>query len=138
MDGTLIINRAPLTATVGSYERFEGEENPEFVISYEGFRNGDTDEVLTVKPVASCEATADSPVGEYNITVSGGEAKNYVFTYVNGKLTVKQGEGIATITFASPVDVYSMTGRKLRSQVTTLVGLPTGVYIVNGRKVVLK
>lgn len=138
VDGTLTINRAPLTATVGSYERYEGEENPEFVITYEGFRNGDTDEVFTAKPVATCEATADSPVGEYTITVSGGEAKNYVFNYVNGKLTVIQGEGIAAVTFASPVDVYSMTGRKLRSQVTTLVGLPTGVYIVNGRKVVLK
>lgn len=136
--GTLTVKPAQLTVSVGDYERFEGEENPVFELSYEGFRNDDTEEVLTAKPVATCEADADSPVGEYVISVSGGEAKNYVFTYNNGKLTVNQAEGIAAITFARPVDVFSLSGRKLRSQVTVINNLPRGVYIVNGRKVVLK
>ena len=137
-NGTLTITPAPLTATVGDYERFLGEDNPEFVVTYEGFRNGDTEEVLTTKPVIACEAKADSPVGEYAITLSGGEAKNYTFTYVNGKLTVKEVEGISAVTFTRPVDVYSLAGRKLRSQVTVVNDLPRGVYIINGRKVVLK
>ena len=33
-------------------------------------------------------------------------------------------------------DVYSLNGTKLRSRVTSLDGLPHGLYIVNGRKVV--
>lgn len=137
-NGTLTITPAPLTVSVGDYERYMGEENPEFVLSYEGFRNDDTDEVLTTKPVATCDAQADSMAGEYVITVSGGEAKNYTFTYVNGKLTVKSVEGIMAVTFAKPVDVYSLSGRKLRSQVTAVNDLPRGVYIIEGRKVVLK
>ena len=136
--GTLTITQAPLTVSVGEYERFLGEENPVFVVTYDGFRNGDTEEVLTAKPVATCEAKADSPAGEYVITLSGGEAKNYKFTYVNGKLTVKDVEGISAVTFARPVDVYSLSGRKLRSQVTVVNDLPRGVYIIEGRKVVLK
>ena len=37
----------------------------------------------------STEALKTSNVGEYNITVSGGEAKNYEITnYTNGKLSI--------------------------------------------------
>ena len=57
---------------------------------------------------------------------------------LRGKLTVKQAEGISAVTFERPVDVYSLAGRKLRSQVTVVSDLPRGVYIINGRKVVLK
>ena len=138
VDGTLTIGKAPLTVSVGNYERFQGEENPVFNLTYEGWRNDDTEDVLTVKPTVSCEATTDSPVGSYAITVSGGEAKNYSFTYQNGTLTVNEGQGIATLVLSRPADVYTTTGRKVRSQVTTLQGLPAGVYIVNGRKMIVK
>ena len=37
-----------------------------------------------------------------------------------------------------PYDVYNMQGRKVRTQTTTLKGLPRGVYIVNGKKYVVK
>ena len=37
-----------------------------------------------------------------------------------------------------PFDVYIVTGRKVRSQVTSLKGLKKGVYIVEGKKVVVK
>ena len=37
-----------------------------------------------------------------------------------------------------PFDVYDLNGRKVRHQVTSLDGLPNGVYIVNGRKVLKK
>lgn len=33
-------------------------------------------------------------------------------------------------------DVYNMQGRKVASQVTTLDGLPKGIYIINGKKVI--
>lgn len=35
-------------------------------------------------------------------------------------------------------DVYNLSGVKIRSQVTTLNGLPKGIYIVNGKKVIVK
>ena len=35
-----------------------------------------------------------------------------------------------------PSDVYDMNGRKVRSGSTSLEGLPHGIYIVGGKKVV--
>ena len=87
-NGTLTITKAPLKASVGNYSREQGEENPEFEITYSGWKNGEDESVLLKKPVATTTALKDSPEGEYAITVSGGEAQNYEFEYVNGLLTV--------------------------------------------------
>ena len=138
VNATMTVSKAPLTASVGDYTREEGEENPVFEILYDGFRNGDTPDVFTVAPVATTTATAESAPGIYDIVVSGGEARNYDFTYVNGRLTVQMRDGIQTLVFVHPVDIYTVTGRKVRSQATTTKGLPRGVYIIEGRKIVLK
>ena len=88
VNGTLTINKAPLTATAKSYNRIVGEQNPNFEIVYEGFKNGETDSVLMQKPVVTCEATTNSPAGRYPIKLSGGSAQNYELTLVNGELKV--------------------------------------------------
>ncbi len=88
VNGTLTVTQAPLTVSVGNYTRQVGEDNPTFKLSYSGWKNGDTESVLTKKPTASCSATKSSPAGTYTITVSGGEAKNYKLNHVNGTLTV--------------------------------------------------
>ena len=38
----------------------------------------------------------------------------------------------------APFDVYNLQGRKVKVGVTTLKGLPSGVYIVNGKKVMVR
>lgn len=38
----------------------------------------------------------------------------------------------------NPFDVYNVSGQKVRHQATSLQGLPKGVYVVNGRKVIVK
>ena len=44
---------------------------------------------MLISPVViTCEATSQSPAGEYPIIPSGAVAQNYEFNYVNGKLTV--------------------------------------------------
>ena len=92
--------------------------------------------VLTALPVAATDATKDSPAGEYAITVSGGSAQNYSFVYVGGTLTIEETSGIASIVGdCKPFDVYTVNGIKVRHQVTTLEGLPKGLYIINGKKV---
>jgi hypothetical protein len=35
-------------------------------------------------------------------------------------------------------DVYDLSGHKVLSQVTSLDGLPNGIYIVNGKKILKK
>ena len=136
--GTLTVTKAPLVASVGNYVRTQGDPNPTFVVLYDGFRNGDTEEAIAVKPVATTEADAASTPGTYDIVVSGGEAQNYAFTYVNGILTVEVRTAVQTVTFRAPVDVYTVTGRLVRRQATTTAGLPAGLYVVEGRKVIVK
>ena len=48
--------------------------------------------------------------------------------------------GISTITteLSAPADVYSVSGQLVRHQASSLKGLPTGTYIVNGRKLMVK
>lgn len=82
------IAKAPLTITAENLEIFEGEAIPEFSIRYDGFKNNETEAVLTTKPTVSCKATASSKAGEYTITVSGAKADNYNITHKNGKLDI--------------------------------------------------
>ena len=136
LNGTLTIEPATLTASVGNYSREQGEDNPEFTILYDGWKNGEDESVLTVLPTAVCEATAESEPGDYPIIVSGGEAQNYTFDYINGTLTITAPSGIAKLTDGQPVDVFTPAGFLVRSKVTSLKGLPKGVYVVrsgNGR-----
>ena len=88
-NGTLTVKKAPLTIKAGTYSKNQGEANPVFTLTYEGFKNGETKDVLTTLPTVQCTATSDSPAGDYPVTVSGAEALNYDISYVNGKLTVK-------------------------------------------------
>ena len=136
--GTLTIIPDTLTVTVVDTVKEQGQENPVFEIVYEGWKNNDTEEVLIAEPVATTSATADSPEGQYAIVVSGGEAQNYVFRYKEGVLTVVTPSGIAVITNGRLFDVYTVSGRKIRHQVTSFKGLAPGVYIVEGQKVIVR
>ncbi len=139
-DGYLVVKEAPLTVIAEDKTRAVGEENPEFTFCYEGFKNGETESVLNEKPVASCLADSKSPVGVYDITVEGGDADNYDMSYVSGKLTVSEATGIAEINgnaAQQPFDVYSVTGQLIVKGAVKLNSLPSGVYIVKGKKVVI-
>lgn len=140
VDGTLTITKAPLSASVGNYKRQQGEPNPDFVITYNGFRNNDDASVFITVPTATCEATAESAPGTYDIIVSGGDAQNYEFSYVNGILEVVETQGIAAVcvSFPQPVDIFAADGRCVRRAATSMAGLPRGLYIVEGRKVIVR
>ena len=87
-NGTLTIEKAPLTVTAQSAMMRQGTQLPAFSAKYNGFKNNDTQSVLTSQPKFSTTATATSPMGEYTITVSGVAAQNYEPKYVNGTLTI--------------------------------------------------
>ena len=133
--GTLTITKAPLTVKVEDVEREQGKENPQFVLTYTGWKNNETESVLTKKPMATTTATKDSPAGVYDIVVNGGEAQNYTLSYVSGTLTVTVP---SSINFTPPLSQgegawYDLQGRKIKGQ-----SVKKGVYVVNGRKVVIK
>ena len=85
---TLTVAKAPLTITAQNCSKNVGEENPSLTVKYEGFVLDEDETVLTSQPTLQTEATTDSPVGTYRISVSGAEADNYDITFVNGTLTV--------------------------------------------------
>ena len=140
VNGKLTVTPALLKVTANDVTRNEGEANPEFKLTYEGFVNGEDESVLTAKPTATTTATAGSVAGDYEITVSGGEANNYTFEYKSGTLTILAVDGIDAITADGRAqgDVYDLKGRKVRSAGTTMEGLPKGLYVIGGQKVIIK
>ncbi len=136
--GEFSVIPAPLTITAQSYTVNQGEASPAFEVSYKGFRNHETNEVLLQQPVVSCVRTTDSPAGQYDIVVSGAEAQNYDITYVNGVLTVvSDPSAIRGITTGNgQEELYDLQGRK----VTNRHAAKKKAIYVNGqkRKVILR
>ncbi|MCR5714120.1 MAG: T9SS type A sorting domain-containing protein [Bacteroidales bacterium] len=95
---TFAINvaKAPLTISVGNYDKKLHEDMPEFEIVYSGFKLGETEEDLISPAVASCDAVKESTRGEYPITLSGAESDNYEITYENGVLTIGRLDQVVT------------------------------------------
>lgn len=87
---TYTINKATLTATAADATRVVGEDNPAFTVNVTGFVNDETtgNAAGYEAPIATTTADTNSEAGTYPITVSGGAATNYNFTYVPGTLTV--------------------------------------------------
>lgn len=141
INGTFKVDPADLYVSVGEYKRYTGQENPEFKLQYEGFVYGDSEMVITKKPTVTTTATKDSPAGEYEIVVwNDGESYNYNLIPVNGKLTIEVDPvGVTSLDAdGSTFDVYTTTGLLVKKDATSLKGLAKGVYIVNGKKVIVK
>ena len=101
-NGTLTVTKAPLTIKAKSCTITRGDALPQFELSYEGFKNGETNSVLTSQPVVSCAATAMSQPGVYDITVSGAGAQNYEISYVAGTLTINKRYYSVTVNSTDP------------------------------------
>ena len=134
VNGTLTINKAHVTFKVNNYTREQFEPNPEFQLLFTGFVAGESVDNLTTAPVISCEATPESPVGQYPITISLAESPNYDFTYIPGTLTVTPSTSITSIIYnLSPtIPIYTLSGQRVTPP------LHPGIYIVGNRKVIIK
>lgn len=85
--------------------RIYGNPNPSMELEYTGFNEPETVLALTVKATVSCDATKDSPVGAYPVTISGARLVNYTFRYYNDTLTVLPAppKGLVSVTASSSV-----------------------------------
>lgn len=87
--GTLTIIPAPLSVGVNDETITRGEVIPSFTLTYDGWRNNDTEETAIIKkPIIKTAAQWLSPAGVYDICVEGGEIPNYALNYKSGKLTI--------------------------------------------------
>ena len=83
----------------------------------------------------TCTSVATGLMGTCTVTVlTNSEARSMIGD--DDELTdIKDIESSAAI---EPFDVYDLGGRKVLHQVTSLDGLPDGIYIVNGKKILKK
>ena len=134
VDGTLIISKAPLTIGVKDETITEGDTIPTFTLTYDGWRNGDTEATaFTRKPKAKTTATIESKPGTYPITITVGTAKNYKISYQEGTLTIEPAAGIEGVYADGQGNavIYNVNGQKLSKP-------RKGINIIGGKKIVVK
>lgn len=97
--------------------------------------DGDNGNVISIKLTASSGFNGGDIKLENQLLVSP-DAKDMMpadYIYAVGDAT-----SIDAVTAGEPVDVYTLTGSKVRHQATSLDGLPKGAYIIKGKKVIVK
>ncbi|HEX5692367.1 MAG TPA: MBG domain-containing protein, partial [Roseiflexaceae bacterium] len=112
-------------ATANNLIRKVNEANPPLTISYSGFVLGENESALLSLPNISTTATITTPLGAYPITLSGGDALNYVIELINGVLTITD-KNIPVIIWNDPEPItygVALTNKQLNASVT-YAGLP--------------
>lgn len=146
-NGFLIVKKA--TAKMHAKDvTIEVGQTPSFGYTVDELQNNETTVALEKEPTFTITDSKGKKVTEYNvpgkytITVSDAEAENYKFEYLTAVLTITLSpNGIlntpqtaSTATF----DVYSLNGTCIAKGVSSLKGLAKGVYLVNGKKLIIK
>ena len=115
----IVIEKKDLTIKVENASKLYGDLNPKFNVTYEGFVNGETSDVLLSLPTTFSDCTKSSPVGEYEIVANNAKSNNYDFTYINGILTVEKAPIQITVNNTSkvygainPSFTYTVSGLK--------------------------
>lgn len=93
---TFTVNKAVLTITAKDTTVKPASSMTGFSVIYSGFKNGDNENALTVKPVVTTNATPASPVGVYVLTPGSAQAANYSFVYITGTLNVSKDQQAIT------------------------------------------
>ncbi len=83
--------------TVEDKVRSYGSSNPELTFTATGFNPGDSIQDLDTQPIIQTVANASSPVGQYEISISGAADSEYAVVHQNGTLTVS----LATLTITA-------------------------------------
>ena len=128
--GTLTITRATVTVTAPSLSRTYGD--PVGTIgspTYSGWKNSQTESVLTASPTCVTTYTSSSTVGSSpTVTCSGAAAANYQFSYVAGTVVVSRAP--QTITFGTASSMQPGDTRTITT--TTTSGSTATVTYVSG------
>jgi len=120
------VSKAGLTVTADNQTKIYGAVNPTLTVSYSGWITGENVSALTAEPTASATIDGTTDVGTYvdAITVSGGTATNYTFTYVAGDFTVTAKELTVSGATAESKTYDGATAASITG--ATLVGVVTG------------
>jgi hypothetical protein len=86
--GILLISKTPLVITADDKMMCQGQQVPALTLSYAGFVNGETSDVLDQLPYGHTYASSLSGPGTYAINIWGGDDNNYALYFQSGVLTV--------------------------------------------------
>lgn len=147
-DGELIVTKAQANMRAVNDTIAVGEE-PVLTYVVDGLKNGeDTVSLITQPTFTLLDAqgnvvTGQLEAGTYTIRLDGAEAENYDFSYYPAVLVVNSSTtGISAVsagqTAADAAAVYTLTGVRLTTDKQSRGKLPKGVYIINGKKVVVR
>ena len=87
-DGVLTILPAKLKVIAENKSRLYYEDNPELTFYYSGFRNGETEDIISNPPILTTSAALKSDAGQYDISISNISVPNYELDYQPGVLTI--------------------------------------------------
>ena len=90
------ISKAPLSVTAKDHTITYGDDPANNGVDYDGFVNGETEEVLDGILTYEYSYTKGEDADDYTITPKGLTADNYDITFNSGKLTVGQAIGSLT------------------------------------------
>ncbi|MCX6885220.1 MAG: MBG domain-containing protein [Verrucomicrobia bacterium] len=129
-NGFLSIGRTTISVIADNKARIYGSTNPVLTASYEGFVDGDDQNIVHGLPTLSTIAGTNSAIGDYTIVVSQGTlvATNYSFSFTNGTLTVNKAA--MSITADATNRVYGETNPVFTGTVVGVVNNDniTGLY----------
>ena len=103
---TYTIQKKSLVATTEepSYSIHYGDDLPIVKLAYQGLVPGDDETAIATPPAVTCESGDRPHVGTHQLTLSGGEARDYEFVYEPGTLTVEKAP--LTVTSNSHTRIY--------------------------------
>ncbi len=132
--GMATILKKQLSVTADNQEKKQGEENPPLTLSYDGFAEGETADVIDTPPVAVTGIDINTLVGAYPgaIIPQGGQDDNYSFIYIPGDFTVTDPVTDVYIQIGNLQQVYDGMLKEV-----TFTTTPAGVAVVvtyNGEK----
>lgn len=130
-NGTLTIQKAPLTVYVNDCQKEYGSDNPTFSSVYEGLKNGESQPIWIMTPRYTTEATKSSSVGTYVIKLVNGQCMNYDATFVDGNLTIIKAQLIVKVENKSrlyyednPAFSYQILGLRNTDDASVLIKEP--------------
>ena len=116
--GTFTIRPAVLTASYAG-ETIAVGEKPELTVNVTGFVGGESPASLGAEYKAPLLIAEVNEPGVYELTPSGGSAKNYTFKYVSGTLVIT-GKPVTPVVTLSPAS-YTWNGKAKKPAVTVKV-----------------
>jgi hypothetical protein len=150
---TINVGQHPLTITATNVTITQGQpvpplNTPGYTVNASQLVNGDTTAVLSGSPVLTATATQNSPVGTYPIVIAQGTltAANYALIFVNGTLTIQQGQAqtvtfppIANTTYGTgPITLGAGASSNLPVEYSIQAGGGTNIASISGNTLIVK